>query len=42
MSPTRQAVTLSENFTGFGYRPDFTPLHQEADETGMTSGMICA
>jgi hypothetical protein len=41
-SPTRQAVTRSDNFTGFGNWPALHFLHSVADENGTTSGMSCA
>lgn len=35
MSSTRHAVIRGPSFTGFGYRPDFTPAHQVDRLTGI-------
>ena len=39
MSSTRQAVHRGESFTGFGYRPSFTPCHQPDFDMGMIGGI---
>jgi hypothetical protein len=39
MASTRQAVQRSDNFTGLGKRPAFTPAHQVDFETGMIAGL---
>jgi len=36
MSSAFQAVQRSDNFTGFGNRPDFTPAHQLVLQIGIT------
>jgi len=35
ISSTRQAVIRGPSFTGFGYRPDFTPAHHVDLLTGI-------
>jgi hypothetical protein len=39
MSSTLQQVTRGDNFTGLGYRPDLTPAHHVAAQTGIKGGM---
>jgi hypothetical protein len=36
MSSALQATHRADSFTGFGYRPDFTPAHQQDLPIGIT------
>ena len=39
IASTFQAVVWGPSFTGFGYRPDFTPFHQDDLLTGIIAGI---